>query len=78
MTELDDRAMLGKDEVRLPRAAHPETELTYTTECVAMRASTSRPDSGIVTLLDTLTDPDGEIVLRQRVTLLMSRRSSVH
>jgi ubiquinone/menaquinone biosynthesis C-methylase UbiE/acyl dehydratase len=69
-------AMLGKDEVRLPKPARPEDTLTYYTECVAKRSSRSRPDSGIVTLLDTLHNAAGETVLTQKVTLLVSRRGS--
>ena len=67
--------MLGKEEVRFPRPAHPGDALTYQTECVAKRASRSRPDSGVVTLLDTLKNAAGEVVLTQKVTLLVSRRS---
>jgi acyl dehydratase len=40
-----------------------------------MRSSRSRPDSGIVTLLDTLQNAAGETVLTQKVTLLVSRRT---
>ena len=69
-------AMLGKDEVRFPKPARPGDALTYYTECVTIRASRSRPDSGIVTLLDTLYNPAGETVLTQKVTLLVSRRAS--
>ncbi len=67
-------AMLGKDEVRLPKPARPGDSLMYYTECVAKRPSRSRPDSGVVTLLDTLCNPAGETVLTQKVTLLVSRR----
>ena len=69
-------AMLGKDEVRLPNAARPGDPLAYYTECVAKRESRSRPESGIVTLQDTLTNAAGETVLTQKVTLLVSRRPS--
>ena len=78
--EQDERiavvAMLGKDEVRLPKPARPGETLTYFSECVAKRESRSRPDSGIVTLLDTLCDPAGDAVLTQKVTLLVSKRAS--
>jgi acyl dehydratase len=69
-------AMLGKDEVRLPKAARPGDALAYYTECVAKRASRTRPDSGVVILRDTLCNPAGETVLTQKVTLLVSRRRS--
>ncbi len=67
-------AMLGKDEVRLPEPARPGDVLTYFTECVGKRPSRSRPDSGIVTLLDTLQNATGRTVLTQKVALLVSRR----
>lgn len=67
-------ALLGKDEIRLPRPARPDTELRYVTECVDRRVSKSRPDRGIVTLHDVLTDPGGEPVLTQTVTLLVELR----
>jgi acyl dehydratase len=67
-------AMLGKDEVRLPRPARPDEELTYTTTCIETRPSKSRPGTGIVTLQDTLSSSDGEPVLTQKVTLLMQAR----
>lgn len=67
-------AMLGKDEVRLPRPARPGETLRYDTECVEKRPSRSRPDSGIVTLHDTLSNAQGESVLTQKVTLLIARR----
>src|SRR5215831_6622436 len=47
-------AMLGKDEVRFPRAARPGEALRYDTECVEKRVSRSRPESGIVALRDVL------------------------
>jgi acyl dehydratase len=66
--------MLGKDEVRFPRPARPGEELRYYTECIEKRASRSRPDSGIVSLRDTLSNPNGEPVLTQRVTLMVAMR----
>lgn len=69
-------AMLGKDEVRLPKPARPGEALTYYTECIAKRPSRSRPDTGVATLFDTLCNAAGEPVLTQKVTLLVSRRGS--
>ena len=68
-------AMLGKDNLRLPGPARAGTTLTYQTRCVSKRLSASRPDSGIVVLADTVTDDDGNAVLTQEVTLMVSRRS---
>lgn len=67
-------AMLGKDKLRLPSPARAGTTLTYETRCTGKRVSTSRPDAGIVGLVDTVTDSDGNVVLTQEVTLMVSRR----
>jgi acyl dehydratase len=66
--------MLGKDVVRLPNPARPGEELRYDTECIEARPSRSRPDSGIVKLRDRLSNPSGETVLTQEVTLMVARR----
>ena len=66
-------AMLGKDEIRFPNPARPDEDLVYHTECVEKRESRSKPDRGIVTLLDTIANPNGEVVLSQKVTLLVPR-----
>ena len=66
--------MLGKDEVRFPRPARPGEELRYDTECIEKRLSRSRPESGIVKLRDTLSNPAGETVLTQVVTLMVAVR----
>ena len=68
-------AMLGKDEVRFPNPARPGDVLVYRTRCVERRESRSRPDRGIVTLADTLSNQKGETVLSQKVTLLVTRRA---
>jgi len=67
-------AMLGKDEVRFPRPARPGQELRYDTECIAKRPSDSRPGTGIVSLRDTLSDPEGFAVLTQTVVLMVAKR----
>jgi acyl dehydratase len=69
-------AMLGKDEIRLPNPARPDEQIVYRTECISRRESRSKPDRGVVTLLDTLSDPRGDPVLTQKVTLLVPRRLS--
>jgi len=66
--------MLGKDEVRFPKAARPGEEIRYFTECVDKRLSRSRVDSGIVTLRDVLSNPADEPLLTQKVTLMVARR----
>jgi len=69
-------AMLGKDEIRFPNPARAGTVLHYTTECVEHVPSRSKPDRGVITLLDTLTDSTGTTVMSQRVTLLVARRTT--
>ena len=68
-------AMLGKDEVRFPNAARADDELVYHTECVEHRASRTKPDRGIVVLSDTLLNGRAELVLSQKVSLLVARQS---
>ncbi len=67
-------AMLGKDVVRFPNPARAGHPLLYETECIEARVSESKPDRGIVRLLDTLVDESGATVLSQEVSLLMARR----
>ena len=67
-------AMLGKDEMRFPNPARVGDRLSYETECIELRPSRSRPDRGIACLRDTLSNQDGEPVLTQTVTLMVSRR----
>ncbi len=69
-------AMLGKDEIRLPRPARPGERIDYHTECIEQRLSRSKPDRGVITLLDRLSDPSGQPVLTQKVALLVPRRPS--
>lgn len=67
-------AMLGKDRLRLPHPARAGCTLTYETRCVSRRRPRSRSDAGIITLSDTLTDQNGQVVLTQEVTLLVAAR----
>ena len=67
-------AMLGKDKLRLPSPARAGTTLTYRTRCIDRRESESRPNVGIITLADTVTDDEGNVVLSQEVTLMVARR----
>ena len=69
-------AMLGKDEIRFPHPARPGDLLTYYTECSEKRPSRSKPDRGILHLVDRLENQRGKVVLTQRVTLMVARRES--
>lgn len=68
-------AMLGKDAIRFPNPARVGDVLTYTTECLEVRPSRSKSDRGVVRLRDRVTNPRGETVLCQEVTLLIARRA---
>lgn len=67
-------AMLGKDAIRFPNPAYPDVELIYRTRCAEARASSSKPDRGIVTLADVVSDTDGRELMTQRVTLMVATR----
>ncbi len=68
-------AMLGKEAIRIPNPARPGDLLTYTTECIKKKPSSSRPDRGVITLSDTLANQRNEQVLTQQVALLVARQS---
>lgn len=70
-------AMLGKDAIRFPNPAYPDEELCYRTRCAEARASSSKPDRGIVTLEDLVSAPGGRAVMSQRVTLMVATRPRV-
>lgn len=69
-------AMLGKDEIRIHAPARPGDRLIYKTECIERRPSTSKPDRGVIVLSDTLQNQDGQVVLTQKVTLLVKRQTN--
>ena len=69
-------AMLGKEAIRIPNPARPGDVLTYTTECIKKQRSSSRPDRGVITLKDTLSNQHGHSVLTQEVALLIARRKN--
>ena len=66
--------MLGKDHIVFPHPARVTDKVLYETECVDKRISRTKPDRGIVTLLDRLSNESGEIVLSQEVKLLVLTR----
>ncbi|MCY3859482.1 MAG: MaoC/PaaZ C-terminal domain-containing protein [Gammaproteobacteria bacterium] len=70
-------AMLGKEAIRIPNPARPGDVLTYSTECIQKKPSSSRPDRGVITLKDTLANQDGEPVLTQEVALLVARQNNL-
>ena len=69
-------AMLGKEAIRIPNPARPGDVLTYITECINKRASSSRSDRGVITLKDELSNQHGQAVLTQEVALLVARQDN--
>ena len=67
-------AMLGKERIRIPNPARVNDTLTYTTVCVDKKLSSSKPDRGVITLKDSLTNQNGDDVLTQEVSLLVACR----
>lgn len=69
-------ANLGYEEVQHPRPVFPGDTLRFRTEVVDKRAS-SKPGRGIVTLLHTVRNQDGDEVCRfRRVVMVKSRGGS--
>ena len=70
-------AMLGKEAVRFPYPARVGDRLTYTTECIEARASSSRPDRGVIRLRDEVHNQEKILVMTQEVSLLVARCPAV-
>ena len=70
-------AMLGKEAVRFPNPARVGDRLTYTTECIEARASSSRPDRGVIRLRDEVHNQEKILVMTQEVSLLVARCPAV-
>lgn len=68
-------AMLGKDQIRIHNPARPGDVLTYRTECIERRPSSSRADRGIIVLSDRLQNQQGDLILTQNVSLMVARRA---
>lgn len=66
-------AMLGKDELRIPSPAHVGDTLIYDSRCISSRPSSSKPDRGVIVLDDQVMNQSGDIVLSQKVTLLLAK-----
>lgn len=67
-------AMLSKDKIRLPNPVRPGDKLSYTTECIERKPSTSKPGRGVIVLSDVVSNQKGEVVLTQEVTLMVAAR----
>lgn len=67
-------ANLGWDEVRLPNPVFEGDTLYSRSEVLEARASRSRPEAGVVTVMTTGFNQDGIVVITFRRTLLVYRR----
>ena len=67
-------ANLGWDEVRFPKPLFHGDTVRIETEVAELRASTSRPDQGIVTFVHRAYNQHGELVASCRRTGLQRRR----
>ncbi len=70
-------AMLSKDAIKLPNPARPGDTLRYDTECIDRR-ETKKPDRGVITLSDVLSNQQGDPVLTQTVTLMVARKTEAN
>ena len=68
-------AMLGKDRLRFPNPVRPNDRLTYQSECVEVRKSSSGKNRGIIIVRDGLLNQRKEAVLTQEVSLLIAGKS---
>lgn len=67
-------AGLGIDEMRMPAPVFADDELSLVTTITDMKASSSRPDVGIVTNQVQVSNQHGQTVLTYRLTSLAYRR----
>ncbi len=70
-------AALGFNDMSFPRPVRPGDRLTFSRECIDMRESQSRPDTGIVTFQDTLVNQDEQVVAAMKTTLLSVKKKVV-
>lgn len=70
------RGALGYEELRFPTAVLAGDVLHGQTTVIAKRLSKSRPDYGIVTTHETMTNQRGETVLDFKVSVLFERRDA--
>lgn len=65
----------GLDELRWSRPVRPGDTLKVEAEVVEVRASTSKPDRGLVTIAYTVLNQHGEAVMTYRALHLLGRRA---
>jgi len=67
-------AGLGWDHVRFAAPVRPEDRLSIVFECVDARPSESKPDCGILSTQVTVTNQNGEVVLKLLDNYLVKKR----
>ena len=65
---------LGVDELRWPNPVRPGDSLRVETEILELRPSRSKPDYGIIRLLNATTNQRGEIVQTMTASAMVPRR----
>jgi acyl dehydratase len=68
---------LGAESLQWPNAVRPGDRIAAACEVVAMRASTSRPNYGVVKIRTVTVNQDEKVVLSMVATQLVLRRASV-
>ena len=68
-------AGLGLEGLDLPNPVRPGDRIRMRVECVAKRASRSRPDRGIVQLRNVMENQDGDPVMTLLAKMLVRRRA---
>ena len=64
-------AALGFKDLGFPKPVRPGDNLTFSRECMDLRASRSRPDAGIVSFQDMLINQDKQAVATMKTILLI-------
>jgi acyl dehydratase len=67
-------AVLATDELRFPRPVRPADQLWFVSECIARRASRSRPTIGIVSMRVTLRNQNDLPVVTMKTTYMVEMR----
>lgn len=74
LTSVASLASPGIDELRWVRPLRPDDRLTLVCETTGVRASTSKPDRGILTTVVTLLNQDDDPVLTATALNMVARR----
>lgn len=70
-------AMLGKDELRFPNPARVNDVLCYQSTCESARHSKKNPKQGIAVLKEQIINQDKEVIMSQKVTVLVQSKNAL-